>query len=127
MSYTLNYSRGEPYFIVTVNSDYSVDDLDSLISDVRNLLDKSPIPLFYISDISKHTPSFDDIVQTVNMLARGEDAILMHPNIKEHLLVPGPNYIGASSTLGLDSPTFGNIKSIIFTGLDEAIKYAKQS
>lgn len=66
--------------------------------------------------------TLDEIVFGANRIARGENSLWHHPNIKQVILVTDNNTLRLSAK-GMASQTFGNLIVPVFVSLDEALAY----
>lgn len=124
-TYQLQALPGEPIVIVTIFKDYSIA-RDMPLSDAegRILLETLDEPVFYITDITRFTPSMDDLLLGANRGARGEDPMWHHPKIREMVFV-SPSTLIHVAAKGMNTVTFGNLKVQVFRTVDEALAYCR--
>lgn len=125
MNYKIEVIPDEPIVLVALYEHYSfaVDD-PVATAEVRVILDKSGEPMFMIMDVTQLSLSLDDLVQSANRDARGEQPIYHHPKLLGLLIVTRSDMIRLA-VRGITTVAFGNVNAKAFKTVDEALTYAR--
>lgn len=119
---------GEP--ILIVHSEMSTDDLmkstQESIAIITEALDQQTEPVFLISDVREITMSLEDIIQVMSAIARGQNPMVRHPNIRDYVTVLAADRLIRMATKGLESATFGKISVHMFDTLEDALAYCRR-
>ena len=125
MSYTIERRKDISSVVVIVGDDFSMkDELHSLCEEAWEIFEQANSPLFYISDASNLSLSFEELVQATNVLVRGEYPFATHRNFKALFVVSNDPLISEGAK-GMSSDAFGNVWVEIFTSLDAAIEFIR--
>jgi hypothetical protein len=99
-----------------------VPDLLPTISALRRLLDQQPEPVFLITDTRGMVLDVADMLAAARIGARGRDAVLHHPMIRENVyVIVDPMMKMALKALA--GPTFGFVRLSSFETLDQALDH----
>ena len=93
-------------------------------AETREYLDQAAEPLYHIVDVTEVSLALDDIVLGSNRMARGHEPLWQHPNLLELIFISA-NTLFRLAAKGLDSLTFGNLKTMIFETQEEALAYCR--
>jgi hypothetical protein len=88
-------------------------------------LDSLDEPVYFINDTSAVDFDLATVIEGSNLVARGENPIFHHPNIRSVIYVTQSD-LGALAAKGMDSNAFGNVDVKIFRTLDEALAYVRE-
>lgn len=125
MSYTIEHRKNISSVVVIVGDDFSMqDELHPLCQEVWDIFEQSNSSLFYISDASNLSLTFEELVQATNVLVRGEFPFATHPKFKALFLVSDDPLVTVGAK-GMSSDAFGNIWVEIFTSLDAAFDFIR--
>jgi len=125
VSYTIEMVENDTAMLVSLGEDFDfATEGEAHFAKIISMLDQQAKPVFYIVDLRKVHFSFEETLAVVSRVARGEDPLLRHKNIKEIINVMGDAFSRRISE-GLDSEPFGNLKVKIVDTLDEALKYIR--
>ncbi len=125
MAFKIQKLPNEPVVLATMEVDFNmIRDSEAAIAETVAILDASPEPLVYISDTSNVTFSYDETVEGTNAVARGENPLFHHPNIRQVLMVVG-NVMQEMVAQGMRTDTFGNVNVVTFKSLDEALAHVR--
>lgn len=115
MTFKIAHYENESIILATMGDDFSVKaDLPESIRQVGNILDGTKTPHSFIIDATKLKMKFGD------MVIRGENPIVKHPNVKELVVVT------ASDLIELVSEAYGQLQydSLnvrVFDSLEDAL------
>lgn len=122
MSFSIEKHPHKPIIINTVKPDYNMaQDLVPSNEQVRAILDVATEKLYYII-VFQQTLTLDEIMIGANRVARGENSLWHHPNVKQVILVTDSDALRLSAR-GMASQTFGNLTVPVFGTLEEAFAY----
>lgn len=125
MSSTIKMMENDTALVVSLGDDFDfAKEGEEHVAQITNILDQQTEPIYYIVDVRKLDVTFDDMLALINRVARGENALLHHPNIKEIINVISDSFQRAMSE-GLDSEWFGNLKVKLVYSLDEGLDYIR--
>lgn len=120
--FTIEQLPGEPIILASFQADWdTVRDTDAALAIVNQILSAAQSPMFYIVDVTIE-PRFnlDDLMFVSQRITRGQNAIMQHPNLREHMLVThNPVMQRYSKALP------GSVKARAFDTLDEALDYVR--
>ena len=126
MSYSVEKLPDEPIVVTTLHADYSNDqDGEASMIETVALLDAQSEAVYYIFDVSRYSPSFDDVIAAVNWGGPGKSPTLRHPNVREPLIVTHSSMVKLAAQ-GLKSATWGHLIVQVFGTVEEALAYARQ-
>ncbi len=96
-----------------------------LAKDLLQTLDEQEEPLYFINQnpLSK-MGSFNELLQAVNSVTRGERPLLKHPNLKKPIWIT-TSRLAVTVAAGLNTVTFGNVEVLVFSTLDEALSWVR--
>lgn len=97
-------------------------DTEETVRILAAALDAEAELVYLIIDLSTIRMDLADIMHSANVSARERSSVLRHPHIRQtgYVLTDG---LIKMAVKGLESATFGRIKSPIFDTLDEAIAH----
>jgi hypothetical protein len=125
MSSTIEMVENGTALVVSLGDDFDfVKEGEAQFAQIISILNQQTEPVFYVVDLRKLDISFDDTLALINRVARGEDSLLRHPNIREIIYVISNSFQRAVAE-GLDSEWFGNLKVELVYSLDEAFDYIR--
>lgn len=123
--FTTQKLPNEPIILSVMSEDYAISqNMSETDSVIVGLLDASPEKLFVISDISKVSFSFDDVIQGSSQGARGANPPWHHPKAWKTIFVT-PSKMVRLAAAGLKTMAFGNLEVMVFDTLDEALAYCR--
>jgi len=120
--FTIEQLPNEPILLAAFQADWdTVRDTDVALAAVQQMLSAAHSPTFYIVDMTIE-PCFnlDDLMFVTQRLIRGQNPILHHPNLREHLLVTR-NAVMQRAVKALP----GTVRAHAFDTLDEALAYVR--
>ena len=125
MSYQIEMIEDGKAMLVTNDPEFDfAKDGAAVIQDVMTRLDALKESVFYVVDLRELKLSFDDTQTFVNMLARGDNPLLQHKNIREIIYIIGDIFQQIVAK-GMESDVFGNLQSKTFADLDDALEYIR--
>ena len=125
MSFSVETLPGEPIIVSTVYEDFSISDhIEEYMDQLVSMLDSQSEPVYYISDVGHLTLNLDDLVISTNASARGNKALLHHPNIRGTVIVTNSRLFKLA-VKGLDSDIFGNVHIDVFETIGEALAFVR--
>jgi hypothetical protein len=124
---TIETIPGAP--IIIVHAIPAVDDIMKetveAIALITAVLDNQTEKVFLIMDLKDISMDLDDVVHVASVSARGSNALLHHPNIRENISVLNDGFIKMAAR-GVRSATFGQIKVYVFDSVEEALAYCRE-
>lgn len=126
MSYSFEMLPDEPILIGTLHDSFSLKhDSGSYFSEANSILDSADQSICHIIDVrALQVNVFQDFLTAVNQSARGNEAMLRHPNINTTVVVSTDKLIQLT-VKGLNSNIFGNLSLPVFDTLEEALTYIR--
>lgn len=123
---TLANLDSEPILLLTLLEDWSIRaHMADFLNDWRQALEAADTPVTAIVDIRKPPlPGLDDIIWGANQGARGSNAVIQHPTMRE-IYVVSTNPVLSLAARGLRSEAFGNARVSVFPTLEEALEKAR--
>lgn len=96
-----------------------------LAKDLLQTLDAQSEPIYFINQnpLSK-MGSFNELLQAVNSVTRGERPLLKHHNLKKPIWVT-TSRLAITVAAGLNTVTFGNVEVLVFATLEEALNWVR--
>lgn len=127
MPYSIVKLPDEPVVISTLYADYNNSkEGEASMSDTTVMLDAQAEPVYYVFDVSKYSPSLDDVLASVNWGGvKCNTPSFSHPNVREPIIVSRSAMVKLAAK-GLKSATWGNKSIQVFDTLDEALAYTRQ-
>jgi hypothetical protein len=126
MGFTVEKLPGEPIVIYTqISGGNASDEMKLSIAENVRVLDAQTEPVYLINDMRAHKLNLDQILQGASMVARGDNALLHHPMIRENIFVVTDPMMKTAIT-GLSSATFGQVKMIRFDTVEDALAYCRE-
>jgi hypothetical protein len=126
MSYTTEKRPGEPIVVATLYADYNhAQEGEAAINEAVAMLDAQSEPVYYIFDVTRYVPTFEDLVSSVNWGGRGNLPTFRHPNVRESIVVSGSGMVKLAAQ-GLKTATWGNTTVHVVDTLDEALAYFRR-
>jgi hypothetical protein len=125
VSSTIELMENGTALVVSLGDDFDfATEGEAQFAQITSILDRQTEPIFYMVDLRKLDITFDETLALINRVARGEDALLRHPNIREIIYVISNTFQRAVAE-GLDSEWFGNLKVKLVYSLDEGLDYIR--
>ena len=125
MSSTIEMMENGTALVVSLGSDFNfAREGEAQFAQIAAILNQQTEPVFYIVDVRELDITFDETLALINRVARGEDSLLRHPNIKEIIYVISNSFQRAVAE-GLDSEWFGNLKVKLVYSLDEGLDHIR--
>jgi hypothetical protein len=117
---------GEPIVVVHAQkSDANVrQEMADAVKVINEALDSQTEKVFLIVNMTGITMALDDIIQGAGMSARGQRAMLHHPNVRESMYVVTDRMM-KMAVKGLNSATFGQVKAQVFDTVEDAVSYCR--
>jgi hypothetical protein len=127
MSYSIEKLPVEPIILYTAHPDHNVAaELQYVIADLRELLDVQEEPVYFVNDLRNGpSPSVEDLLKASTLLARGDNPIYQHPNIRKLLVVSTDRIVRMAYQQGGSSATFGSIGVEVFETMEEAMEFVR--
>ena len=124
MSYTFVRQPDSPIIVFTEhpNGGDPMQDVPAAIAEAARLLDQQPSPVFLVFDLREVSIGLHDIMSAASMGARGQNAVLHHPMIRENVYVTTDPKM-KMAIQGLATATFGFVRLSRFDTLEEALEY----
>jgi hypothetical protein len=126
MAYKLELLADLPVLLLEFGDDSAFEDLpmEKALDEVYDALETAQSPLYHIVDTRNLKMTFNDIITSIQIGVKGGKATLKHPNLRQ-LIVISQSKAVAMATKGLNSVTFGNINTLVFESLEEALSYVR--
>lgn len=116
---------GEPILVLTLPQGYVLGaQTPETMNRIKGQLDQFDTPIYFIVDQRAVHLDLQGLIETMNLLSRGDDALLKHPKIREVLLVQ-TDELGRMAAEGLSDDIFGSFKIDIFNTPEDALTYAR--
>ncbi len=122
MTYVTEMLVDRPVMRTTFGVELEPGDIESLVSNAANLLDRIDYRVYSLVDATIVRLELADIMAGVMASARGSGALLHHPKFIQTIVVTQKPII-AMAARGLNVPTFGNLRVEVFPTMDEALSY----
>ncbi|MDX2077130.1 MAG: hypothetical protein SFZ02_11910 [bacterium] len=123
MSFTLTQHTDAPIIVNHLHADYTMAEFDPANQKAGALLDKVTEPHYYIV-IFDFTLTLEELLEGASGLARSENSLWHHPNIKQVIMVTD-NDLFRLSAKGMHSDVFGNLDIAVFSTLEDALAYTR--
>ena len=124
MSFTITKHADAPIIVNHIHADYNIaTDIVPSNQQVRALLDQVIEPHYYII-VFGYVLTFEELMDGANRVARGENSLWHHPNIKQVIMVTDNDMLKLSAE-GMQSHTFGNLVVPVFATLEDALAYTR--
>lgn len=125
MPCTLEKLPDAPIVVFTQGPDSDeAAEIRSVVADVMALLDQQTSQVFLILDVRNSQASLDELIRAATLLARSENSMLHHRNIRRNVYVSA-RALMTMAVKGLASATFGSVRIAMFATLDEALDYCR--
>jgi len=98
------------------------EEIPAMVDELNAWLARLDHKVYYINVLGTTHLSLGDVMQGVQLAARGDASPLHHPNIIETLVITADPFILMAART-INSYVFGNVKLKTFTTLDEALSY----
>lgn len=127
MPSTLEKLADEPIIVQTMSPDYQLMiEFPPKVPQLFAFLDGLTEPVFWVVDISAvEKLSIEDLLTGTGIVAKGENALYRHRNIREVLYVSTLEMIKLAAA-GLGHDAFGKLKVRVFENLEAALQYARE-
>lgn len=127
MSYKITVYQDLPVLLLEFD-DTSFEELpmEAALDEVYNALETAQTPLYHIVDTRNLRMTFNDIINSIQIGIKGGKATLKHPNLRQLIVISQSKAI-AMATKGLNNVTFGNINTLVFESLEDALSYVRMS
>jgi len=125
MSYSIEKIGNEPIIVNILHADFDFQtEAQASTREAIQLLEAQTEPVYYITDITAPTFTFEDTVAGSALAALGESPVFHHRNVKQVLLVVADD-MQAMSGKGMQSKTYGNVNIETFTNIEDALASAR--
>lgn len=125
MSFTITKYPDEPIIYADYPADFDLrNEILASIEEFQKLIDTVDEPVFYIVNTLAAKWDFGGLADGSNLLARGDDSVFHHPNIKEIIFLT-TDKTWKMLAEGLRSDMYGNLTTHVFEDLDEALDYVR--
>jgi hypothetical protein len=124
--YTVERLPDEPIILHNILSEWNVSrDITNSIDECVRLLDAAVEPIYFITIMADDVPiNFHDLLVASTRIARGSNALMHHRNLKQYLVVTRFAPV-KMAVRGLNSEVFGNVPTVAFDTLEEALAYIR--
>ena len=124
-TYTIEKLVNEPIIYCWFSALWRAEELPAVFDEVAAMLDETDEPLILITSAQSINLSLEDVIATANLAAKGGNALLHHPNLREFVFVTGIKMLQMAAS-GLDSAVFGHVPVEIYETEEEALSYARE-
>ena len=126
MSYTTEKLHDEPIIVATLYADYNhAQEGEAAINEAVAMLGAQSEPVYYVLDVTKYAPTFEELVSSVNWGGKGNLPTFRHPNVRESIVVSSNGMVKLAAQ-GLKTATWGNTTIPVFDTLNEALTYVRE-
>ena len=125
-SYSVTKLDHEPILIIMLLEEWNLrEHMTSFLAEWKQALEKAGEPVYCVIDIrTPPLPGLEDIIWGANQGARGANAVVKHPLIREIVVISNSAVLNLAAR-GLRSDAFGNARISTFSTLEEGLAYAR--
>jgi len=125
MSFKHTKLPNEPIVAFQAGADYDAQkEMEATMSEANAIFDTLASPSYLILDFSLTSMSIHDIVVGANASARGDNAPLHHPKIKQIVFVTRDKAMKMSAA-GLGGKVFGELQVPVFDKYEDALTFVR--
>lgn len=125
MSYEVSLLPDEPIILVVWHEDFVLTvDLIPAIKEMHQLLDSVTEPYYMISDSTRPTIRFDDLLVGAYYAVKGPNPIFKHPNFAGITLISHQKFAEIMAK-GMKTATFGYMDVPVVHTMEEALAVAR--